>query len=346
MRAFDWRSFFDEHRIKYVERGANVSRGEINIRCPFCGSADPSHHMGLNLETGWWSCWRNRSQHSGKSPLRLIMKLLGVPYGQARELAGLGDDYVDPEGFDAMAARIMGRIKTDGPVPVAERRFLTLHEFEPITDRIRTRRHWNYLYSSRGFNETRNGIEDVDRLCRQYSLRAGTQSNGPFADRIILPYFFEQELVTWTGRALGHSTRRYRDLEVDLSLMAPKETLYNHDCINDGGKVLVVQEGPFDALKVDFYGRSLGMRSVALSTNSISEEQAFLLKHAEQSFDLILVAMDAKGDFGVVDSMRMKQQLGFIGKLKATTVPFGADDGGAMTPIQVRRWANQFINGA
>lgn len=341
MRAFDWREFFDEQRIPYVERGANVSRGEINIRCPFCGSADPSHHMGLNLETGWWSCWRNRSQHSGKSPLRLIMKLLGVPYGQAREIAGLGDDYVDPEGFDSVAARILGRIKTDGPAPMAERRFLTLDEFKPITEAVRTRRHWNYLYRDRGFSGTNRGIEDVDALVKQYRLCAAPQSSKHWADRIIIPYYYEKKLVTWTGRALGSSVRRYRDLETDLSLMAPKETLFNHDVMIGGGRVLLVQEGPFDALKVDFYGQHYGVRSVGLSTNSISEDQAHLLKLAETTFERTIVVMDSKTDFGLVDSMRLRQQIQFISNVGIESVPFGAGDGGALTPDQVRRWAIQ-----
>ena len=41
-RIFNWRELLDEQRIAYIERGANVKRGEVNIRCPFCGAADPS----------------------------------------------------------------------------------------------------------------------------------------------------------------------------------------------------------------------------------------------------------------------------------------------------------------
>lgn len=340
MRVFDWVRFLDENRVPYITRGANVSRGEVNIRCPFCGSADPSQHMGLNLENGWWSCWRNRAAHSGKSPLRLIMRLLGVTYGEAREIAGLGDDYVDPEGFDAVAARILGRLKQDGPAPMAERRFLEFDAaFRPLTDSIRTRKHWNYLFN-RGFNETRGGIEDVDRLVRLYDLKAGV--SGPWADRVIIPYYEDQKLVTWTGRAVGVASIRYRDLDTATSLIPPKETLFNIDCMrsenNPAEALLVVQEGPVDALKVDFYGRELGVRSVAMSTNSISESQAHLLKAAERKFKAILIAMDAKTDYGVVDSMRMRQSLGFI-KCSITQLPEGVPDGGALSPSQARNWA-------
>ena len=331
MRAFDWERLLKEQRIPFIESGANVKRGEIAIQCPFCGSADPSKHMGLNPETGWWSCWRNRSQHSGKSPLRLIMRLLGVPYHRAREIAGLDSSYIDPEGFDAVAARIMGRNKETIKPSDGERRFLDFDpDFIPISEKIRTRRFWNYLYANRKFTgQDRHGVSDVDRLCEVYNLRAGVR--GKWMDRIIIPYYQDRKLVTWTGRAIADATIRYKDLSIDDSILAPKQTLFNHDCMLEGGKALIIQEGPFDALKVDFYGRRFGVRSVGLSTNSIKDEQAFLLQTATTTFKQIIVMLDTKSELGVVDSMRMKQALYFLPNLKIMSVPFGAGDGGNLT---------------
>lgn len=334
MRPFDWERLLKENRVPYIESGANVKRGELAIQCPFCGSADPSKHMGVSRETGWWSCWRNRAQHSGKSPLRLIMKLLGVPYGRARELAGLGDDYIDPEGFDAVAARIMGRDKTEGRPEQTQRRFLGLDEdFEPITDRIRTRKFWNYLYT-RGFDR-REG--DVDALCEQYGLRAGVR--GYWSDRVIVPYYQDGKLVTWTARAIGPATIRYRDLDLDISLLAPKETLFNHDCMEAGGKALVIVEGPFDALKLDFYGNQHGVRAVALSTNSVKDAQAYLLQAASDKFDRVIIMLDNATTLGIVDSLRMKQALFFLNNISIEPVPCGAKDAGELTPHEVINWA-------
>ena len=336
MRAIDWRKLLTEQRIPYIESGANVKRGELAIQCPFCGSADPSKHLGLNLETGWWSCWRNRSQHSGKSPLRLIMRLLRVPYGRAREIAGLGDDYVDPEGFDAIAARLMGRNQDIRPEQM-DRRFLSLdREFLPITDGMRTRRYWNYLYQ-RGFSGSSDAGNDVDLLCQLYNLRAGTK--GVWQDRIVLPYYLDGKLVTWSARAIGPATVRYRDLDLETSLLAPKDTLFNHDCIAAGGKALVILEGPFDALKIDFYGQPYGVRAVALSTNSLKDAQVYLLQVAADKFDRVVVMMDNKTDFGLVDSMRMKQDLFFLNAVQIQKVPYGAGDAGELTPKQVIQWA-------
>jgi hypothetical protein len=333
MRVFDWQEFLQREGIAFITRGANVKRGELCIRCPMCGSADPSYHMGLNLTTGWYACWRN-SQHRGKSPLRLIMQLLSVPYYRAREIAGLGEDYVDPEGFDAVKARLLGQVQETE----AETKHLVYDDhFRPVTDKISTRRFWNYVYS-RNF-----AWDDVDQVCREYELMAGV--GGKFESRLILPYIMDGKLVSWTGRAITDSTIRYKDLSIDESLVPIKETLFNFDCISEGGKVLVLQEGPVDALKVDFYGKDYGVRSVALSTNSISEEQIYLLQTATDKFSEFVVMMDSATALGVVDSMRLKQQLVFLPNLRITAVPFGAKDGGALKPSQCMSWAEQITKG-
>lgn len=328
MRPFNWLRLLKEQRVPYIESGPNVKRGEVAIQCPFCGSADPSKHMGLNLETGWWSCWRNRSQHSGKSPIRLIMRLLNLPYGRAREAAGLDDSYIDPEGFDVMAARVMGRNKEVVKPVGGDRRFL---EFDPSFRPLVLRsKHLDYL-SDRGFDN------DAAQLAEKYQLM-GSARGSLWQDRIIIPYFQNGDLVTWTGRAIAPSNYRYKDLNLDDSLLAPKETLYNHDAMLGGGKALVIQEGPFDVLKVDFYGEPFRVRSVGLSTNSISDQQAFLLQEAVGKFDKVIVMMDTKSRLGLVDSMRMKQELAFMGRVHILPVPFGAGDGGNLSPRQVREF--------
>lgn len=348
-RVFDWERLLRERRIPHIDSGPNVKRGELAIRCPFCGSADPSMHMGLNLETGWYSCWRNRAQHSGKSPLRLLMKLLHVSYGQAREIAGLGDDYVDPEGFDAMAAKLMQRDQNEGRKEQVQRRILDLDPgFAIIEPRGRTRSHFDYLVEERGFYEP----GDIARLGRVYGVCAGLRelSGNPrpgesmqnFSHRVILPYYQDGDLVTWTGRAIGPSKFRYLDLKVDDSILAPKETLYNHDAMYARGprKALVLVEGPFDALKLDFYGRAAGVRAVALSTNSVKPAQGFLLQAAADLFPNVLVMMDNANALDIVDSMRLAQELAFIPQLRFVKVPNGAKDPGALRAADIRDWSH------
>lgn len=330
MRALDWRRVLTDEHVPFIERGANVKRGEINIRCPFCGSADPSYHMGLNLDTGWWSCWRHRKAHSGKSPIRLLMRLLGVPYWKAREIAGLNPDFVDPEGFTAVAARLLGRAERAQEAPEGVDRYLDYpKEFAPLLG-VSARRHRDYLLA--------RGFEFVEDFADLYDLQHA--KHGDWRDRVIIPYRIDGELVTWTGRAIAQATIRYRDLSVDESLVPPKETLFNYDCIARGGRALVIVEGPVDALKIDYYGREVKVRAVGLSTNSISDEQAYMLEEARGQFDRLYVMADQGTALGFVDSMRLRQELAFLGNIKPLKVPFGLKDAGAMSADQAISWTN------
>lgn len=333
MRIFDWLDLVERQNIEHIDRGANVKRGEINIKCPFCGSADPSFHMGLSLTTGFWACWRNQ-QHRGKSPLRLIMKLIRVPYWKARQIAGLDEDYVDPEGFDAAVARIMGRDSTIERMEQVRKDFLAApKEFDLIDFKGQSRRHFKYLEHARKFYDYTQDAVD------QYLLMFA--KSGDMSDRVIMPYITNDELVSWTGRAITQASIRYRDLALDDCLIPPKENLFNHDSIITGGESLVVVEGPMDCLKVDLFGKHAGVRSVALSTNSISEEQIYLIESAATNFDHVVFMMDQKkSSLGVVDSMKMKAKIGHIRKSKLMPVPFGVKDAGDFTPEQAIQFAS------
>jgi len=330
MKPLDWRGVLSEHGVRFVDRGANVKRGEINIQCPFCGSADPSHHMGLSLESGFWACWRN-SEHRGKSPLRLLTKLLNISYGRARQIAGMTDsEPPDPDGFDAVAARIMGRDNRIERVEQVRREFLNLpKEFHPVREAGATRRFFTYL-RGRKFD-----VPEIGDLGMIYTLRAAI--SGPWQDRIILPYFMDGNIVAWTGRAIAPATIRYKDLALEECLVPIKETLYNYDAmLKPGQDTLVVVEGPFDALKIDNYGWDIGVRAVALSTNSINDEQIYMLEEFAPTFQKVVVMLDNATTLGVVDSMRLKQKLLGVKNLTIMPVPFGLKDAAEMTPMQAR----------
>lgn len=334
MPVINWRRILDDAGIEYVERGANVKRGELNIGCPFCGSADPSYHMGLNQITGWWACWRN-VEHRGKSPVRLLVKLLRIPYKRALELAGLDDSYVDPDGFDG----ILDRLKSPAKKEEEDSRVLNLpEEFVRIDRRARCRGAVSYLVDGRGFLE-----EDLDELVELYSLF--TAFRGEQSGRVIFPYFERGSLVTWTGRAIGSSRIRYKDLSPEIAITPNKKTLYNFDSLLVGAEILLVVEGPMDALKLDFYGRDWGVRAVGLSTNSVQQEQIYRLEEHQNRFRRILVMMDSADSMGIVDSMKLGGRLGQIHNLGFIEVPFAKKDGAALSPKQIIQFSRSITNG-
>jgi hypothetical protein len=288
--------------------------------------------MGLNLESGFWACWRN-SDHRGKSPLRLLIKLLGIPYWKAREIAGFDEGYVDPDGFSSLVQRFRStgwsKDKAESP-PIKQLEFP--REFRAISDSLATARHWRYLLD-RGFPAC-----DLDDLCYDYDLKATV--SGYWSYRVIIPYRFDREVVTWTARHIGRDPVRYLDLSREQSLIPPKETLFNHDAMIGGGRWLILVEGPIDTLKLDFYGKSHGVRTVGLSTNSISEDQLYLLSAGADGFDHVGVMVDNSGATSIVDGMRLKGQLAAVASdVRILKTPGREKDAGAASPRQI----NTFI---
>ena len=338
VQTIDWIRILDQYGVEYVTRGSNVKRGNININCPFCGSADSGQHMGIDItNTGYWGCWRNET-HRGKSPLRLLVELLRIPYWKAREIAGFGESYIDPDGFDAVAARVMGREANLAPAAIRSTILTLPKHFQLIDARGKFHRHLEYLIG-RGFPQ-----RDVLNVIEQYNLMGSIEH--PFNDRIIIPYYVNNELVTWTARAIADAVIRYKDLSIDESLIPAKQVLYNGDVITTGGRVLLVVEGPFDAIKTDYYAQEYDVRAVAISTNNIQDEQIYILEEAVNQFDRIVFMMDNNTTgTGAVDSMRMKSKLAHLTKTSVMTVPYGRKDGGELTPREVVKLAKEINHG-
>jgi hypothetical protein len=301
-----------------------------------CGAADGGMHMGISLTGNAWGCWRNKD-HRGRSPVRLLMTLLKVSYATARDIAGLDDTYVDPEGYESIKNNLFQKHEE---VEQSENDVTTKlqfpEEFLEISDkRARTAKFHSYLVG-RGFHPAH-----ISDLCKEYALRAGV--SGEYQDRLIVPYMVGRNIVSWTGRAISTSKIRYKDLSVDNSVIPPKKALFNFNCTQRGGDVLLVCEGPFDALKLDFYGKKFKVRSVALSTNSITDEQTYLLEEVCIKFKKVLMVMDSANSVGVVDSMRLKERLAQIHNIGFTSVPAGYKDGGEMPPKAVETFVKGLL---
>ena len=332
MATINWKRLLDSKGVVYLESGAGVAKGNIVVACPFCGGSD-FHYLGVSLTNSWWGCWRNQS-HRGKSPVRLLVALLKISYGQALELAGLDASFVDPDGYESIKNNLFKKqeaLEQSEPQTVTK---LTMpKEFEEINPaRIRHLRAFNYLADTRGF--PRNHLT---ALCKYYHLRFAVA--GDFKDRIILPYYMDGRLVTWTGRAVGETRMRYLDLSIAQSVLPAKRTFYNFNATCRPAKILLVQEGPMDSLKVDMYAKEFSVRSISISTNSITEDQTYLLEEVSVNFDKTLIMMDAANSMGVIDSMRLKEKLAQIKNIGFVSVPFGRKDGGELTPEEVVSFA-------
>lgn len=293
---FDWQTFLDDSGVEYVTKGPNVARGEIAIKCPFCGDDDPSHHMGLNLQTSKWACWRD-SSHSGANPTRLIRKLLGVSFSQAQALAGKGRVL---DGWESLDPKNL----FSGPEKPSEKsssRTLSLPtSFKPYLGSGADRKFVNYLVG-RGFKR-----KDVPHVFDRYNLHRCI--SGLWKDRLILPIYMDGNLVTWTGRSLNKKAMvRYRSLTTDEekakesgeeqpAVKNIKNCLPNFDDLSTTGRTdtLIIVEGPLDYLKMDWCLQETKISVTCLFGASVSDAQAALLSRVSKRFGKMYVLLDKK----------------------------------------------------
>lgn len=145
----DLRRLFDKHRIFWRDHGANTSKGNINISCPFCKN-DPSMHMAIAEDGSGWYCWRN-SRHQGAG-LGYLFHVLKIP----------------TEGLPKTSKQLLQPVELPNVDFSAWRGFDSAVESQDVLD---------YL-EFRGFTQPR-------QVVKQFNLRYAKE--GKWACRMIAP---------------------------------------------------------------------------------------------------------------------------------------------------------------
>ncbi len=296
MDISQWKDFFDRHGIEYVTQGKNVGKRNIGLKCPFCGD-DPSEHLNIEPEKGWFFCFRNE-QHAGKNPYRLLSVLVG-PH-EARLFLGTDLQKNEENLLSLLNGTPQPSVKRKKKCQLPGRLYI------PSLD-IRFK---HYLVS-RGILE-----KDVEDFITENQLRVCGE--GKYKDRIIIPYrsYDGKEIETFTARTLYSSVGlRYLSPSNDECL-PPNQTVYL--TINLGGckiKSLILMEGPFDKIKAGYYDRRwFG----CLSTNRATKEQIETLQETirKNLLEEIVLLMDRdQPDSRLLLQMKLQDSLGIPVKL-------------------------------
>lgn len=287
--AWDWQRFCDTHHIHYVTSGPNVSHGNIAIKCPMCGSSDPSQHMVLNLSGEGWKCWRSQN-HRGKSPAFLVAAILGITADAARDMVG-GSTFI-PDDFMAQVRRNVGdEVEEVKKLPPLE----MPREFRPIDGSYMCKPAVDYLIDDRGFT-----WGQVKHFTDIFGLRYA--SSGRYRGRIIFPVIQHGQLMTWTGRAvhkdveLRYSTLSDKPERVDNPARGPiTEFLMWFDDLmknEDDSDTLLFGEGPFDALKMRVLGHRHRVEATCFTTASPSLTQIDLLYELSKVYPRMFMVLD------------------------------------------------------
>jgi len=168
----------------------------------------------------------------------------------------------------------------------------------------------------------------------RYTLRAGI--SGEYKDRVIFPVFENGEVVTFTARSIyPEAELRYKNLPVAESVVDLKSTLFNYDALLTFGKVLVITEGPVDALKLDLYGAEQGIRAVALCGIAPTAEQLQILWNYSVNFDKVTVGFDNEFEF---EALHVARQIDGRRVVGINCCPAPWKDFGAMNKKAVKQF--------
>lgn len=319
-RTFDWIRLFDAEGIEYVEGPAkDVGSDHIGIACPLCD--DSGFHFGIRISDGMpRGCWRTRAHWLTSA--ELLRDTLRISMREAIEILNEGNTLAVSE--DSMMSAIE-MLKPKGRL-----QYETL-EWPQETSLFEKRKprnylHWDYM-EDRGFRP--------DALSRQYGIRWG---HGDRWDcRVMFPLHSpDQELIGWTGRACTPAEIKYDTFPSGPAI----SSIVYEPRANQAGNLLILCEGPVDALKIDCLGRPYGVSGIALlglrdSPGKVRHVQQIAERHKHTGICL---------DAGEAPQGLMIQSAVSPLETHLLTLPEGVKDPGELTARVGRLWIEGLLD--
>lgn len=341
MHTFDWIDFLTREGIPFALSGKNVKDGNVNIKCPWCLD-DPSEHLGVNLTTGLFSCWRDNF-HKGNA-YALIRQLLGCTFNEAKSLYDSQNKEIINDDFNKL---LNNEFFLEPAIENEDKNAFNLKKLNTFCNIKNDHKHSLFIkyLVDRKFDK-----KDIDNLVQRYGLMSCF--TGRWYYRIIIPIYELNTLCNWTGRHIGNSELRYLSLSSRFSEktssenpVAPfniKELLLNYDLISKGGDVLVICEGPFDSIKLDFYGHKHGLMSTCLFGLGISSRQLYLLKDLSYRFNKIVLLLDNNAEIQTLNMYSVLSEN--INNISCFNTYEGYKDPGEFSKKEVNKLINDVGN--
>jgi len=319
--------FFKRYNIAVKRSGVGVAQHHININCPYCDK-DEKFTMGIDLKTGKFGCWWGKDRgHAGVNFYKLVAKLLDVSLKEAKSILGMrvmleGEaDFKNSinKMFEPRVLEVEGEISKVKKIQVPE-------EFKTIRKDGTTGRFWTYLEA--------RGIDPLI-LTSRYTIYCALQ--GRYAQRIIIPYYYQGQLMSWTARTIRdgrYEDIRYKDLSVGESIIHVKHLIYNYDeLIRDSGDGLFFCEGVFDCFNLEQH-LPLGYRATCISTKSMQTAQIGMIKKLSKRYKTLYLLLD---EDAMMETVGIGSELRcFVNNLQVLMLPSDIKDPGSMSEQQVQ----------
>jgi hypothetical protein len=217
-------------------------------------------------------------------------------------------------------------------------------EFKPIANGgSLAQAFWDYILS-RGYVQAQ-----VSWLVQKYQLYYAVR--GPFSYRLIIPvHDAEGRLMTWTGRTIRPGEKvRYKTLSSQpregyrgpLAVKPPTTLLLDLPFLlaAPNPEILVLCEGPFDAMRVSALGRHLGVYGTCLFGLNITEAQVLLVERLMVRFRRLVLLLDPDAE---LVTFRIKDQL-LPMQVKVGILPKGVKDPGDLSKLAAQELFNSWL---
>jgi len=323
--VIDWLRFLDRNRIDYVIGPAqNVRHNHIGINCPRCGD-DTKHHFSIDLESGKIKgCWRD-SNH-WMDPLELVAELTHTSQGEARRLLSEGGQIMvedcSPKAL-MEELELLDDSKRGEPDQLPELEWPP--EFYHFNAQRRALPYYEYL-SARGFS-------NPEAVAECYGLR--WCADGEWGPRIAFPLYEELRMVGWTARAITKRAKaKYKTHPIGKGV---RRLLWDPAGRDDW--LLVVCEGPFDALKIDWFAAERPVRAVAIMGLQVGAAKIGALVRAATGAREVVLLLDSDAEAQALELQ------GALGPLRARIValPRGVKDPGDLSRVAVERLLDRLL---
>jgi len=242
---------YQDFSINYLTEGHKHCRaGWVNTECPFCiGKGNPGYHLGYELESNHFVCWR-----CGWHPIiPTISKLINVNENQVKEIIkNYGGFVYTPHKEKPIKIQVKSLKLPSGSIPLGIK-------------------HKTYL-ESRGF--------DPDLLEKEWNLMAtgpiSILDNIDYKFRIIIPFIWDKKQVSFDSRDItGKHPNKYMACPLDLEVIPHKDILYGDQ--SAWGKTGIGVEGPTDVWR-------FGKNAVATSGIKYTPKQVRLIAKTFKRF--------------------------------------------------------------
>jgi len=287
MRREEIISIFQQFEIRYWTSGKNVSKDSVNIQCPFCD--DHSNHLGIFEDTGVFHCWR--CDRCGPFEL-LLMKLTGLSDTECKKIIEAAGVHFREDTSKQIKDIFNG--KEISTTCSEEKTYLPKY-FEKIT----TETDFPLLYDWM----MRRSIS----ICTLIKHQCGVCRVGKYMNRLIVPIFFDSEIVSFQAVDLtGFSRTKYKS-----ALSRINNYLYNYD---DVGQEMIVTEGILDAWRVN-------ENAVASFGTSLTDRQRSLI--LKRNLSRLVFAWDSDAYWGARREAKFFEA--FVPTVEVVKLPDGED---------------------